>query len=82
VVGPAAGQTMPKRISRRIGRLGPKRAWGRGQRPAAERPGPLPQVCYAFGADATGYPAQRVTSTFRLSPGTIAEPGPAGGVGG
>jgi hypothetical protein len=38
-----------ERISRRVGRLGPKRAWGRGQHPAAERHGP-PQVCYAFGA--------------------------------
>jgi hypothetical protein len=26
------------------------------EHPAAERPRPLPLVCYAFGADAAGYP--------------------------
>ncbi|MGH3600928.1 MAG: hypothetical protein ACRDQH_11745, partial [Pseudonocardiaceae bacterium] len=55
LVVPAAGQTVPGRVSRRVGRLVTKRAWGRGpvEHPAAERRGPLPQVCYAFGADAT-----------------------------
>jgi hypothetical protein len=49
------------------------------EHPAAERHGPLPLVCYAFGADVAGYPRPRGPTTQVPSPGAIPEPRPAGG---
>jgi len=73
---------MPKRISRRVGRLGPQRGLGQGSAAGAERHGPLPQGLLRLRCRRDGIPAQLVPSIFRLSPGAIPEPGPAGGVGG
>ncbi len=74
-----------KRASRRVGGLVPERARGRGSRWStrrAERPGPLPLVCYAFGAGVTGCPLLLTTATtLVLSPAPIPERRPAGGIG-
>jgi hypothetical protein len=41
------------------------------EHPAAERHGPPALVCYAFGANATGYLRSWRPATFRLASGTI-----------
>jgi hypothetical protein len=46
------------------------------EHPTAERHGPLPLVCYAFAADATGYPLPPVTHHVRIQSWAIPELGP------
>jgi len=55
----AAGQTVPERVSRRVGELA-RSGPGAGvhvEHPTAERHGPLPLVCYALGRRRDGIPA-------------------------
>jgi hypothetical protein len=46
------------------------------EHPAAERHGPLPLDCYAFGADGTGCPRHPGAPPLACSPGAIPERGP------